>query len=384
MTKQSGSIEIFKAGRHTTMAGDALEFSASDLEATVNAYDPAVFAAPIVVGHPKINAPAYGWVKALALDGQRQPKLLANPDQVEPQFAAMVNAGRFKKVSASFFHPQAKDNPVPGVYYLRHVGFLGAAAPAVQGLKDAEFSADGNGYVTVEFAAPGTYAISRIVRGLRDFLIEKFDLETADRVIPDWMAQDVEAAAREPVAEAPAFAVDPEEATVNPKDKQEQDRQAAEFAARETELAEREAKLKEREATAEKAAQAARHAEFESFAEAQIAAGRVLPAEKAGLIAFMASLDAAGEISFASGEGQAETKTSGADWLKGFIAAQPPRVDFAERGARGEHEAGGSVSFAAPNGYSVPADRAELHQKALAYQRQHNCSYETAAAAVGA
>lgn len=66
--------------------------------------------------------------------------LNAEPHQVDPEFAEMVNAGRFKKISASFYTPDAPNNPVPGVYYLRHVGFLGAQPPAVKGLKQAEFA----------------------------------------------------------------------------------------------------------------------------------------------------------------------------------------------------------------------------------------------------
>ncbi len=49
--------------------------------------------------------------------------LSATPRQVDPAFAEMVEAGRFKKISASFYAPSASGNPVPGTYYLRHVGF---------------------------------------------------------------------------------------------------------------------------------------------------------------------------------------------------------------------------------------------------------------------
>ncbi|MCO1337163.1 hypothetical protein MO867_22855, partial [Microbulbifer sp. OS29] len=90
-----------------------------------------------------------GWVSSLDFAGS---VLTAEPDQVEPEFAEMVNTGRFPKISASFFHPESANNPVPGVWYLRHVGFLGAAAPAVKGLKEASFAGDGEDIFTVEFA----------------------------------------------------------------------------------------------------------------------------------------------------------------------------------------------------------------------------------------
>jgi hypothetical protein len=43
-------------------------------------------------------------------------------------------------VSASFFSPGQEGNPEPSAYYLKHVGFLGAMAPAVKGLAPLNFS----------------------------------------------------------------------------------------------------------------------------------------------------------------------------------------------------------------------------------------------------
>lgn len=130
-------IEIFKPGSHTTNSGASVSFSASDLQQTAAIYDPGTHDAPVVVGHPKDNAPAYGWVKGLRFDGQ---VLKAELSKVDPEFAEIVKAGRYRKVSASFYAPDNPQNPKPGSYYLRHVGFLGAHPPAVKGLKEVEFS----------------------------------------------------------------------------------------------------------------------------------------------------------------------------------------------------------------------------------------------------
>ena len=138
MAKNTSSLlQIFRAGRHTAMSGAVLDFSDADLAATAAAYDPARSEAPIVVGHPKTDGPAYGWVRSLSF---AEGGLEAEPHQVDPAFAELVDAGRFKKISASFFTPDAPNNPVPGVYYLRHVGFLGAQPPAVKGLRSPEFA----------------------------------------------------------------------------------------------------------------------------------------------------------------------------------------------------------------------------------------------------
>jgi hypothetical protein len=116
-------LHIFKPGTHTAMSGVAFEFSESDIAATVRAYDPILHEAPLVIGHPKHDAPAAGWVKSLSATAEG---LNAEPQQVDAAFAEQLSKGSYKKISASFYHPDAPGNPVPGVYYLRHVGFLGA------------------------------------------------------------------------------------------------------------------------------------------------------------------------------------------------------------------------------------------------------------------
>lgn len=123
-----GWVEIFRAGRHTDSKGREREFTAADLERIVTTYDPARHEAPAVIGHPQDNSPAWGWVEGLRRAGDR---LLARFRQVAPEFAEMVEAGRFKKRSVSLY-PDGT---------LRHVGFLGAQPPAVKGLKDVSFTA---------------------------------------------------------------------------------------------------------------------------------------------------------------------------------------------------------------------------------------------------
>ena len=143
---ESQQIEIFRAGQHIDDAGVAHLFSEADLAGMAASYNPALREAPLTVGHPKDNLPAYGWVKAVARTAAGA--LAITPYQVEPQFAEMVQAGRFKKRSASFYPPRAPNNPTPGKWYLRHVAFLGAQQPAIHGLADVSFkTAAGDGAV---------------------------------------------------------------------------------------------------------------------------------------------------------------------------------------------------------------------------------------------
>jgi hypothetical protein len=144
---QIAPIQIFRPGRHTAMDGSTISFSAADIAAAAAAYDPALHEAPIVVGHPRTDAPAYGWVQGLATG--EGGGLEATPSQIDPAFAELVRAGRFKHVSAAFYGPDAPSNPKPGVWYLRHVGFLGAQPPAVKGLRPVAF---GEAEGVVEFS----------------------------------------------------------------------------------------------------------------------------------------------------------------------------------------------------------------------------------------
>lgn len=209
-------LHIFQAGRRTDMSGRVLNFSEADLAATVNAYDPKLHEAPIVIGHPRHDAPAWGWVASLASSGA---DLQAEPTQVDPAFAELVGAGRYKKISSSFYAPDAPNNPVPGVYYLRHVGFLGAQPPSVKGLREVQFADAEEG--VIEFADWGMETNATMWRRLRDWLLVQFGQDTADRVIPDWQIQSLQESARADsddgtLVPTPAFAERTRSASVSP------------------------------------------------------------------------------------------------------------------------------------------------------------------------
>ena len=133
-------IEIFRAGRHISSNGAKVTITPDDLQACAENYDPDDAPAPLVVGHPKTDDPAYGWVQSLE---QRDGKLYATPkSDVDPSFAEAVNEGKYNRVSAAFYAPNAPGNPKRGAISLKHVGFLGGVAPAVKGMKPARIVAD--------------------------------------------------------------------------------------------------------------------------------------------------------------------------------------------------------------------------------------------------
>lgn len=358
-------IHIFRAGIHSPMGGGALEFREADLAATAAAYDPALAEAPLVVGHPVTDAPAYGWVQALRADGG---DLVAEPHQVEPAFAEMVQAGRFKKISASFYTPNHPANPRPGAFYLKHVGFLGAAAPAVKGLRGVSFAADDADVVTLEFAADGAGVspwrmswlladVGGLFRGIRDWIVSKEGLETAEKMLPAQTVQrmtdeaarmqgeaDGRAAAQVP---PPAFAEDKQKETeIVPTEKPDDVGRIAALEARERDLQAREAAFAEAEAQR-------RHAEMLAFTERLVAEARIPQGVVPRILAFAASLPVAGEVSFT--EGDATVKEAPLDALRAMLSALPARVEFRELAQSGQ------VEFAADDPVAIAA-AAQAHQ----------------------
>lgn len=266
-------FEIFRSGTHTDSRGRPFTFSDEDLTAIASKYDPALSHAPIVVGHPKEDAPAYGWVKSISF---RDGRLVVDTEDLETEFADLVKAGRFRTRSASFYPPEHPNNPTPGQYYLRHVGFLGAAPPAVKGLKAVEFASDDD---AVEFqeaslarAAWGFEMLSKIVRGFRDFVVAEKGIDVADGILPSWQIDSLAETAQQLRDEMPSMA-----STSNYSEPKEDDmdKTLAEIQRRETELAAREASFAERQQADEKSRRTAVAAEDAAFVSSIVAAGRL-------------------------------------------------------------------------------------------------------------
>lgn len=315
MTKKT--IEIFRAGTHTAMDGKSYTFTRDDLLATAAAYDPAVFSAPAVIGHPKVDDPAYGWVTGLRVDGD---VLLADLDQVDPAFAEIVNAGRYKKVSPWFYPPEGKSNPVPGAYYPRHIGFLGAAAPGCQGLTPVAF-ADGEeelvAFSDAEVARPVIWLarmVGRMFRRMRDAAIAEKGVEEANKMFPEWeqdapgdIAAELQRILDEP---APGFTAPADEtagvrfaaATPEPSPTgADPDDAAARLAEREAAVAAREAEIATRDAAFAAAARESRLAEDDAFLDHLIGEGRLPPGLKPQFAAFCEALGDAEGIAFSEG-----------------------------------------------------------------------------------
>lgn len=304
-------IEVFKTGTWTDSAGNARTWTDADLDEIVRKYnEQSEHEAPLVIGHPKDNAPAYGWVERLERKGST---LYAKLKDLVPEFVDAVKKGLYKKRSISLYPDMT----------LRHIGFLGAMPPAVKGLADVAFSEAEA--VTIEFADYRMANVGSIFQRLREWLIEKFGSETADRVVSNWEVEELKREINEPEAKAvPTFneggkRMDKiQELESMLKEKETALKEFAEKdKARESDIARLTKELAE-----EKSKQ--RKAEFNSFCEGLMKEGRLTPAMKPLVMDFMEILSSSGEYEFSEG------KKPVLDAFKGFLNTLPKQVEFAE------------------------------------------------------
>ncbi|WP_262381455.1 peptidase [Pseudomonas sp. WS 5079] len=348
------------------MNGVRFDFSEADLAATVKAYDPALHEAPLVIGHPKHDAPAAGWVKSLTGDAQG---LNAEPQQVDPAFSELLAKKSFKKISASFYHPDAANNPVPGVYYLRHVGFLGAQPPAVKGLRPIEL-ADGEEGV-IEFGDFGDSISAGVFRRLREWLIAQFGQEAADQVVPGWDVDNLLEESRRD-NDRPAFSDPPQ---LPPKPTEEQPVNEAEKTALEAENKRLSTLVDQHQTKARTDAAATRHTANLAFAEGLVSAGRLLPKHADALIAVLDFAEA-GDTPLEFGEG--DQRAPVVDGLKAIFNDLPQQIDFAEQASKdrkGDADSPMDMEFAEKN---TDPGRLGLHNRASALATEKNIPYESA------
>lgn len=356
-------IHIFRAGRQTAMSGVSIDFSEADMAATAAAYDPAKHEAPIVVGHPATDDPAHGWVRALSASGA---DLFAEAHQVNPAFAELVQAGAYKKVSASFYPPQHPNNPTPGVYALRHVGYLGAQPPAVKGLKPTEFAEDAE-CVEIEL----------------DFS----ELQPPQQPTPQ--EQTPEPSSLLPESEAAKSGTGgspegsttqpPEHTTVTPEEK-------AALEARNTQL---QADLAAAQTALRTQAQATMTAQHTAFAEQLLGEARIAETDRAAVVAMLDHFEPAtipGEQATVVEFGEGEAAKPMHEVFKAFLLACPKRVEFGEQASRDKAagdkgntaDAAGTVTYAE----GTPPESIELDKRIRAYATEHKLSYAEAATAV--
>lgn len=360
-------IEVFRAGKQTSSDGATQNFTHADLDEMVANHQPS----PIVIGHPKTDSPAYGWSTRLKREGD---VLLGKYSDVEKQFEKMVEDKRFPNRSVRI---RKTDNG----WKLLHTGWLGAVPPAVEGLKPVEYNEADDQSFDFMSDAYTTNVAARIFRRLREFLIAKYDQDTADQVLPDYEIEGLhEAAVEQRIIPDESFSQPdtgdiavPKEYTVEEIEQIKKDA-VAEFSSENNDL-------KHQLKTSQ---QDNLKIEFQAHVDELINKGKLTPALATGAIEFMLSIsDDTTDIEFSQGDGgnKTEVKQSPLDWFKAFTGQLGRQVDFEESDA-GDRLINDQHEFNAPLGAVVDPDRLALHHKAEAYMKQHDCDYVEAVVAV--
>jgi hypothetical protein len=281
-------VEIFRGGKQTDSTG--LEHDGDQLiDRAVATFNAARHEPPAVIGHPKMDDPAYGWVSGLkseVMDGTK--RLYARFRDVVPEFAAAVAAGLYKKRSAAFYNDGS----------LRHVGFLGAQAPAVKGLANIKFADDDAPMILFQQSYDKG---GRMFANLNEFM----------EFVKFWKKES-ELPTGDPGSSGGRRTFSEEEVTAA--------KNAAVAKALEDEKKRLEAEFAEKEAeTAKKTQREARQKEISSFCDSLVAEGKIPPSwVKSGLTAFMAGLDSDGKLAFAEGGDQKTPLAWFQEFLGGF------------------------------------------------------------------
>ena len=346
-------------------------------------YNPALHEAPIVVGHPTTDAPAYGWVARFVAD---EAGLHAAPAQLDPAFAEAVRAGRYKKVSISLYRPGAPNNPTPGHWYPKHVGFLGGAAPAVKGLRCVALADDDQALrVSLDLADSATVSpfvfgrIADALRSVREWMIQRDDLDTANSLLPDHTIEAIrsEAARLQQTATSgpePTDMSDPSMSTQTPTQ--------TELTAREAALKTREEALNAQLAAAEQQAAATEQQAAAEYAEQLVAAGKILPRHATTVVDLLAALPRDSVVSYSEDAPGPASQIPARQVLQKIFDELAPSVDYSERTPRDTSAA--AQSIAVPAGYQVDPTQAALHARVVAYAEKTGKPYDEALTIISA
>lgn len=294
-------IEIARTGTFTDSAGRPQTFTEQDLDAIARAYDPDQRDAPLCIGHPKDNAPAFGWVEKLKREGA---KLFATFAHVPGEVKKLVAKKHYRHVSMSL---------MPDRVNLRHVALLGAAQPAIDGLRAVELN-DGGDAITVNFAA-------------EDGEGDSMTIEELQRQVGQLQAQ--------------LEALKTENADLKKKaDTHKQDKDKAD-------AAKTDAEQKAAKASADFAAYKGKieTERREARVSALVQAGKVKPAERAGVLDFAAKLAGQdGTVDFAAPDGTKESVTLEERYFRD-LEARPVDERFADFAAPPAHAVGQAPAY---------------------------------------
>ena len=319
--------QAFSVGRHTgtTEKGErkTINVTPDYINKLAENYDVALHEAPACIGHPKHDAPAFGWISDVRVNND---KLELQFSDTQPEFERMVEAGLFKKRSLKLYLNPA-EAPGGRTPYIRHCAFLGAEPPAIKDLENMQFKEDEGETITfdIEFSEGAATMTDAEKKAAQDEA-KKSVRETVTEFLKEVFGAGKD---KEAIAFSEAKAQELIDKAV---------------AAAETKLSDQ---LKTANETIAKLqtqvnsqGSSTTRSSILSFCES-VGAERLIPALKnMGVVEFMESLAAIPEteetkvsvISFSEEEKKnITTKMSRLEWFQNFLKALPPFVQFGEQ-----------------------------------------------------
>jgi hypothetical protein len=315
-------VDAFKTGKHTDSAGNVREWTPEDLQKIATTYNETKDRkAPVVIGHPQHDSPAYGWVDSLRIAGN---KLQAKLTELNDGFVEALKAGAYKMRSISLY---------PNLN-VRHLGFLGGAQPAIAGLAPFKFE-DNDNATTYEFTQEDEMAefTQEDVKSLKrenSFFKKVFDLFKIDTQAV--AADHVETATENKGAENMAETKTVETPVVETPAVAPVENFAEQIATLKTELAAVTAERDTLKAEAVSTEVKARLAEHKSFCDALVAEGRMRPVDLEQHVLNM-------ELRFGADAGKfSETnkETTSLNSYKEYLGSLPKVVYFEEIATKGK------------------------------------------------
>lgn len=297
-------IAFLKKGTFKDSNGKEHTFSDADLDTIVAKYDPSQHEAPEVIGHPKTDAPAWGWVKGVKREGDL---LFYEPGQRVSEFQQMIDNGMFKKRSAALYPDLT----------LKHIGWLGAQPPAVKGLPDPVTFAEGE-EIVIEFSEfaedPG------MIGKMKTMLGEMLDMVSGKKKKPEDppKAGGVEMSKKE---EDMGKIEELEQQLADEK------RKVAEFA--ESEKANKDRLLKIEADN--------RRKDFAAFCEGLTKEGKLPPAVVPQVLDFMECFSGIETFEFAEGEGK--KAAAPVEMFKAFLGGLGTVIEFSEQATKDKVDA---------------------------------------------
>jgi len=265
-------FDVFRCGSHVDRFGREVTITRDDIDAAIASYQ--TNSAPIVVGHPSLNAPAFGWIGAFRRIGD---VVQAKASTVADEFADLVKRHLYKNRSLAFG---------PGPRF-RHVGFLGAVAPAVKGLNEIQFATKED-VMDIEFSEP----------------VPEPTAAAAPEAVPESAPAPEQASPQESSAEMrPAEQSQAEEAQAEDEEKLASDQRSvsSELDSLREDLKKAREEVARMQAEVKRAQAKSRHTEFAAYTDGLVKCGKLPAASCARVHEFMEFLDQSGSYEFSEG-----------------------------------------------------------------------------------